>query len=407
MRVSSATTDIERPSHASNSAMRLFPPVSCIQSRCQSTTDTVTNDNIFQDVPPSFLRDDHTVRVRPLSVHRAVSQEDFHEARVMSRRGKNMRVEWKEDRVLGPNVTDLATLTVLAKMANDAYVPPEDSSWYGLGDGWNVSHPYGWEPGADGFRGHVFATSDNSTIVIGIKGTTASFLGSGGPTSRKDKLNDNLLWSCCCARVDWSWTTVCGCYSGAGKCDAECLEDALQEESLFYPIGTNLYNNIVYMYPRANIWVTGHSLGGGLASLIGVTFGVPVVAFESPGERMAAERLHLPSPPSTHHVTHVYHTADPVPMGACTGTYSACYIGGFALETHCHLGRSIVYDTVTKLKWAVDVRTHPIKVVIDQVLSLDWEVPPADIEEDCVECYAWEFGDFKHKNATLKTLPPV
>jgi len=48
--------------------------------------------------------------------------------------------------------------------------------------------------------------------------------------------------------------------------------------------------------PNSNIWVIGHSLGGALASLIGVTFGVPVVTFESPGEKMAARRLHLPSP---------------------------------------------------------------------------------------------------------------
>lgn len=41
---------------------------------------------------------------------------------------------------------------------------------------------------------------------------------------------------------------------------------------------------------------TGHSLGGGLAALVGTTFGVPVVAFESPGDKTAAARLHLPSP---------------------------------------------------------------------------------------------------------------
>lgn len=40
----------------------------------------------------------------------------------------------------------------------------------------------------------------------------------------------------------------------------------------------------------------GHSLGGGIASLLGATFGVPAVAFESPGEKFAARRLHLPSP---------------------------------------------------------------------------------------------------------------
>lgn len=48
------------------------------------------------------------------------------------------------------------------------------------------------------------------------------------------------------------------------------------------------------MYPHSEIWLTGHSLGGALASLLGVTFGLPVVAFESPGEKMAASRLHLP-----------------------------------------------------------------------------------------------------------------
>ena len=58
----------------------------------------------------------------------------------------------------------------------------------------------------------------------------------------------------------------------------------------------NLYNNVTYMYPNANIWLTGHSLGGSLAALLGATFGAPVVAFEAPAERMASRRLHLPSP---------------------------------------------------------------------------------------------------------------
>lgn len=42
--------------------------------------------------------------------------------------------------------------------------------------------------------------------------------------------------------------------------------------------------------------MVGHSLGGALASLLGVTFGTPTVTIESPGEKMAAGRLHLPSP---------------------------------------------------------------------------------------------------------------
>lgn len=42
--------------------------------------------------------------------------------------------------------------------------------------------------------------------------------------------------------------------------------------------------------------LTGHSLGGSVSSLIGLTFGAPVVTFEAPAEKLAATRLHLPSP---------------------------------------------------------------------------------------------------------------
>lgn len=88
-------------------------------------------------------------------------------------------------------------------------------------------------------RGHVFVSTDNSTVVISIKGTSAGWLvGGGGPSTGKDKLNDNLLFSCCCARVGPTWSTVCGCYEGSYKCDQKCVQDALaSKEDLFYPVG--------------------------------------------------------------------------------------------------------------------------------------------------------------------------
>ena len=175
----------------------------------------------------------------------------------------------------------------------------------------------------------------------------------------------------------------------------------------------NLYKNITMMYPNANIWVIGHSLGGSLASLLGITFGVPVVTFEPPGERMAAQRLHLPSPvrpsrcylyayphsllacsvqPSTPHITHVWHTADPIPMGTCTGKSSSCAIAGYAMESRCHLGNIIEYDTVTNLSWPVRITTHPIATVIEYILSKPWpaaeeqglEVPTMKTQDDCL-----------------------
>ncbi|KAK7693765.1 hypothetical protein QCA50_003337 [Cerrena zonata] len=366
------------------------------------------------------------VRAVPTTIYRPRSVNSFLHARLRSfRHSESETIEWERVETLGPDVQDLHTLTQLARMSGNAYALPGQNNWYDVDLSWNISFPFGWEDAANGFRGHVFLSPDNSTVILSIKGTTLQ-----GPTSKKDKFNDNLLFSCCCARVDFSWifSTVCDCYAKHWRCDDTCLSEALIEDSLFYNVGVNLINNLTSMYPTSTIWLTGHSLGGGLASLLGTTFGFPAVAFEAPGERLAAQRLHLPlppsepissySPPSTHPtsytpsfasapVTHVYHNADPIPQGACTGLYSPCSQAGFALETRCHLGKTIVFDTVGQLGWKVDVLKHPIKEVILNVLEREvpeygwdgWgrEVPLAMSEEDCVDCYKWEFGDYKEK----------
>ncbi|KAH9928370.1 alpha/beta-hydrolase [Fomitopsis serialis] len=362
---------------------------------------------VFHDARPSQSLvappPEYALRSRTIKTRRPVSLSAFAEARTRSIRfAQSALLDWDEDEVLGPDVESRETLLELAKMTNNAYLEPGETGWYELGGGWNVSYPVGWEPDADGFRGHVFATPDNSTVVLSIKGTSAGYVGGGGPTSKKDKFNDNLLFSCCCAHVDWTWTTVCDCYRGGWKCEQNCLEQSLIEESLFYSIGTNLYYNLTYMYPESNIWLIGHSLGGSLASLLGVTFGAPVVAIEAPGEKMAARRLHLPSPLEVQHITHVYHTADPIAMGTCNGVLSSCALGGYAMESRCHLGRSIIYDTVSQFSWSVNIRTHGIVNVIENLLSQPWppseevgrEVPEAIVEDDCVECFSWDFGDY-------------
>ncbi|KAI0255146.1 alpha/beta-hydrolase [Lactifluus subvellereus] len=362
----------------------------------------------FRDVPPELPSANGlaplpavSILTSPVRTTRPPSLHEFTAARHISRRGQSAILDWEEAEVPGPDVTRRETLLLLAKMTSNTYFVPGTSGWYNLTDEWNVGMPVGWEPDDDGFRGYVFATEDNSTVVLTIKGTSVPIIG-GGPTTEKDKLNDNLLFSCCCARVSRTWTPVCDCYRGQGKCDKECVETALIDESLFYPTGVNLYNDIALMYPNANIWIIGHSLGGSLASLLGVTFGAPVVAFEPPGERMAAQRLHLPPPPSIHHITHVWHTADPVPMGTCTGALSTCGMAGYAMESRCHLGNIIEYDTVTNLSWSVRLTTHPIATVIEHILSKPWpaaeeqglEVPAIKRQDDCLDCFQWEYGNF-------------
>jgi lipase ATG15 len=84
------------------------------------------------------------------------------------------------------------------------------------------------------------------------------------------------------------------------------------------------------------VWLTGHSLGGGLVSLVGLTYAIPTVTFQAPGERLAAQRLHLPMPPAIDWndvpLYHVGHTADPIFQGVCNGRMSTCYVSGFAME---------------------------------------------------------------------------
>lgn len=93
---------------------------------------------------------------------------------------------------------------------------------------------------------------------------------------------------------------------------------------------------------------------------------------------MPFDQLTLDLQPDVQHVTHIFHTADPIPMGACTGVLSSCAIAGYAMESRCHLGRKRVYDTVTRYGWSVDVRTHRIGIIIDKLLAEDWDKPGED-----------------------------
>jgi len=125
---------------------------------------------------------------------------------------------------------------------------------------------------------------------------------------------------------------------------------------------------------------------------LGITFGVPAITFQGVPDLLPAKRLHLPIPPSDDEdgdeksrdplgngdfayspITHIYHNADPIAMGVCNGVFSTCATVGYAMESKCHSGKSIVLDAVSK-GWSVDIRTHRIVVVIEQVLIDEWGV---------------------------------
>lgn len=320
-------------------------------------------------------------------------------------------LEWDpEADIRVPDVRDKDTLVSFALVSSNAYVrlPLTDDDkkkldWIDVGDPWNPDddHPdvnFGWLE--DGLRGHVFVSNDTKTVIIGIKGTSGAGLPGGGSdeTAANDKLNDNLLFSCCCARVGYMWATVCDCYEKTYTCNQDCLERELIRQDRYYQAVLDLYRNVTLLYPpeTTDIWVTGHSLGGALASLLGRTYGLPVVAFEAPGEMLATKRLHLPQPPGIpkhlEHIWHIGNTADPIFMGVCNGASSSCSMAGYAMETTCHTGQICVYDVVTDKGWHVNLLNHRIHTVIDDIILAYNDTAKCVEQPPCRDCFNWRFS---------------
>ena len=308
---------------------------------------------------------------------------------------------WTIDDIPGPNVSDKMTIIALARMAQAAYVlEPDTSHWQNISEFHN-STDFGWE--SDGLRGHVWANDKNSTIIISMKGTTMAVF-DGAETSTQDKENDNLFFSCCCGQQgQLTWRKVCDCATGTYSCNSTCVTKHLRQEHRYYTAARELYTNVTELYPEANVWVSGHSLGGAVSSLLGMTYGLPTITFESPPENLAAKRLGLPLPPpigtdpdaprkrgytGTYHIGH---TADPLFLGTCNGITSLCSFAGYAMETACHSGRECVYDVVGDEGRRVSLTSHSIKAVIEDVLLKYDEVPECVTTPECVDCPLWKF----------------
>lgn len=306
---------------------------------------------------------------------------------------------WSMDRVSAPDVTDKDTVLGLAYMAANAYVTKEgDADWLDVGDPFDRHLDFGWE--ADGLRGHIFADENNSTVVIGLKGTTPAVFDGDGTTSN-DKINDNLFASCCCGQQgQWTWHKVCDCATGTYTCNNTCVKGALREENRYYAAARELYSNVTELYPKSNIWLTGHSLGGAVVSLLGLTYGLPTVTFEAVPEALAASRLGLPVPPGYSASTpqmrphtgtyHFGHTADPIYIGTCNGATASCSFAGYAMESICHTGYECTYDVVADKGWRVGIGTHKIRAVIADVILKYDTVPTCIATPECRDCALWK-----------------
>lgn len=319
---------------------------------------------------------------------------------------------WTVDEIPGPNISDKNTILSLAEMAAAAYhEEPNTRDWQNISLGFRNSTDFGWE--GDGLRGHVWANEHNSTIVISLKGTSVAVF-DGDETTTGDKENDNLFFSCCCGQQgQLTWRKVCDCATSTYTCNNTCVTKSLRQEHRYYTAARELYTNVTALYPDSNVWVSGHSLGGAVSSLLGMTYGLPTVTFESPPDNLAAKRLGLPLPPGSdpdspqrHGYTgtyHVGHTADPIFLGSCNGITSPCSFAGYALESACHTGQECVYDVVADHGWRVALTTHSIRGVIDNVLMKYDTVPVCEKTPECVDCPLWKFYESNSSETTTSS----
>ncbi|MCJ1335627.1 putative lipase atg15 [Bachmanniomyces sp. S44760] len=321
--------------------------------------------------------------------------------------------EWTTDEILGPNVTDKTAVLGLSQMAANSYaITPHEGEWEDIGHGFNHSGGFGWE--SDGLRGYLYTDKDNSTLVMAIKGTTPAVF-DGAETTTNDKINDNLMGSCCCGQGgQYLWHQACDCYTKAFTCNQTCLVKALRSENMYYKSAIELYGNVTELYPNSTIWLVGHSLGGAVSGLLAQTFGVPAVTFEAYGEALTASRLGLPLPPTANGsapyarsdsaIYHFGHTADPIYMGLCNGATSACTLGGYALETKCHSGHYCQYDTVADYGWRVGVGYHSIRRVIKDVIRVYDGPAVCKLDTECFDCTNWIY--FESNSSETTTSKP-
>lgn len=271
------------------------------------------------------------------------------------------------------SIVDKDTVLSFAQMSSNAYESP-NGSWVPVDD-YKLRDDFGFNN--DGVRAHFYVSDDNSTGVIAFKGTSFEFLGIGGETSENDKLNDNMLFSCCCSMVDRS---QCGCIINKTMCSQNCLEKSLiTYEPNYYRDSIDIYKYITSRFNITNYYVTGHSLGGTIASLLAATFNLTCLAFESPGDLFAMKRLGIYHP--EHNIYHYGVSGDPIFTGTCG---NLCWLSSYSIETKCHSGKVCMYKS-----GSTSMNYHRITVAMKK-FYIPMELPDCDYQV-CNDCIMWTF----------------
>lgn len=269
-------------------------------------------------------------------------------------------------------------------------------------------------------RAFLFSDPTNSFNVVAIKGTTPPFIGgitanentqhyltfqrpqmnSYSDVSKNDKLNDNLFFSCCFYKQSNLFYDHCDYHFPIDS--KTCLQDCYKNSSFvpnnYHVIAFEIINKIrdIIDFDNSEIIFTGHSLGGVVATFLGLYFNKTTVTFETPGERHYLKQLFshedwerlisrkdLP-------IYHFGHNADPIVNGNCGNT---CWLMGYNIDTRCHIGHTCIFDAKTKLGFSEFIWRHRLSWIINWIMPY-WEtdLPECIYNATCDnECQGWSY----------------
>jgi lipase ATG15 len=329
------------------------------------------------------------------------------------------------DNIIINNVNDwfemsYSNIMNLAKLSYNTYSYPDNSDWNN-NTYFNNTNDISIDNAT--VRAYLFSNEDNTKHIIGIKGTKTMLGLNQIYNVYNDKFNDNLYYSCCFYKESSLYNKIkelrdekcwddnddddddSGQYilSKSKKCKKKCFEIMndypINYVSIAHDIIEFIKSSEIYNinFGKHEILFTGHSLGGSLATLMALIYDKIGISFQSPGiknfvtQSQILKKYNIKNK-SFDKIYNFGHNADIIFKGNCKGRLSLCYIGGYIVETKCHIGKVCEYDAINKLNISESIFTHKLKYVIDNIIP-NWETdfPECKKIKNCKDCESWKF----------------
>lgn len=287
----------------------------------------------------------------------------------------------------------------LMYMTHDAYLYVNDTTWKDIPYNTTTDITVGIPENT--VQGYVFSDESKNLNIISIKGTTLTEIfgyNSLSGLAKNDKINDNLLYSCCFYKQSKIFKNILDntCKKkGENKksCSKKCFNRASDIEVNYLTIADIIVSNLrkIIDFDNSRVIFTGHSLGGTIATYLGIKYNKPVITFNSPGEKQYFDLVGISDIDPSHHknIYHFGHDADSIINGNCG---SLCWLFGYNLNTKCHLGNSCIYKAKEKLGLSESIYTHRLTYLIDTILP-NWrdDFPTCESNVPCNECEKWDY----------------